>query len=247
MREAIPMKMCMVSLALSLLAMCTVVSAQELNLVRNESAVVQTIAARLLKDIYKHAGMTVNITPLPGARTTAVVLAGEKDGEVARIPAYFIKNPSLVKVDPAYYYLTTGVFAKSSRGITVTSKEDLKKYKVGIVRGIAHAEAATEGLVGLQVTATYEQLYKMLEAGRIDVAIDEGINGPAIVRELGLKGISQVGEIARLDLHHVLVASKKDLVPRISTAITALKSSGELARLTKRYESEVVNYAGDRL
>lgn len=234
------MKMCVVSLVFSVLAMCTGVSAQELNLVRNESAVVQTVAARLLKDIYKHAGMTVNITPLPGARATAVVLAGEKDGEVARIPAYFIKNPSLVKVDPAYYYLTTGVFAKSDTGITVSSKEDLKKYKVGIVRGIAHAEAATQGLVDLQVTATYEQLYKMLDAGRIDVAIDEGINGPVTVRALRLKGISQVGEVARLDLHQVLIASRKDLAPKISAAITALKDSGELAKLTKRYESEAV-------
>ena len=143
-------------------------------------------------------------------------------------------------MEPGYYYLTTGAFAKTDKHITITSKDDLKKYKVGIVRGIAHAEAATEGLAGLQVTSSYDQLYQMLDAGRIDVAIDEGINGPVTLKGLGLTGITQVGEIARLDLFNVLTPAKKDLAPKISAAIKALKDSGELAKLTKRYEEEAV-------
>ncbi len=214
--------------------------AQELQLGSNENAIAQVVAARLLTDIYTKAGLTVQITPLPGARANALAMAGGKDGEVARIPAYFVKNPSLVKVEPAYYYLTTGVFARADKGIAVSSKEDLQKYKVGIVRGIAHAEAITQGLVDLQVVNTYEQLYLMLNAGRIDVAIDEGINGPATLKALGLKGINQVGEIARLDLFAVLTPARKDLAPKISTAIKAMKASGELGKLTKRYEDEAV-------
>lgn len=96
------------------------------------------------------------------------------------------------------------------------------------------------GLAGLQVTGTYEQLYQMLDAGRIDVAIDEGINGPSTIKGLGLKGISQVGEIARLEMFNVLTPAKKDLVPKISAAIKALKDSGELAKLTKHYEDEAL-------
>jgi ABC-type amino acid transport substrate-binding protein len=144
----------------------------------------------------------------------------------------------LIKVEPGYYYLTTGAFAKEDKGITITSKADLKKYKVGIVRGIAHAEAATEGMTDVQVVATYDQLYQMVDAGRIDVAIDEGINGPGTIKNLGLKGIKQVGEIARLDLFHMLNPAKKDLAPKISAAIKAMKDSGELAKLIKQYEAE---------
>lgn len=232
----------LVSILVTAVAVTTgsVAMAQEVNLARNENAIGQAVAAKLLTDIYKKAGLTANITALPGARANAVALSGEKDGEVARIPAYFAKNPSLVKVEPGYYYLTTGAFAKSDKGVTIASKDDLKKYKVGIVRGIAHAEAATEGLAGLQVTNSYDQLYQMLDAGRIDVAIDEGINGPSTIKGLGLKGISQVGEIARLDLFNVLTPAKKDLAPKISAAIKALKDSGELAKLTKRYEDEAL-------
>lgn len=226
----------------TVVAMCvgSMAMAQEVHLARNENAIGQAVAAKLLTDIYKKAGLGINITPLPGARANAVALAGEKDGEVARIAPYFAKNPTLIKVEPGYYYLTTGAFAKSDKGITIASKDDLKKYKVGIVRGIAHAETATEGLAGLQVTGSYDQLYQMLEAGRIDVAIDEGINGPATLKGLGLKGITQVGEIARLELFNVLTPAKKDLAPKISAAIKALKDSGELAKLTKRYEEEAL-------
>jgi ABC-type amino acid transport substrate-binding protein len=212
------------------------VAAQELNLARNENAIAQSVAASLLVDVYKKAGLTAKIQPLPGARANAMTLAGEKDGEVARIQAYATKNPTLIKVEPGYYYLTTGAFAKADKGVSVNSKDDLKKYKVGIVRGIAHAEAATEGLAGLQVAGTYDQLYQMLDAGRIDVAIDEGINGPGAVKKLGLKDIKQVGEIAKLDLFNMLHPSKKDLAPKISAAIKALKDSGELAKLTRKYE-----------
>lgn len=217
----------------------TLALAQNVNLARNEKAPAQAVAAALLTDVYKKAGLTLNIQPMPGARANAAALAGEKDGEVGRIPAYFTKNPTLVKVEPAYYYLTTVAFAKTDKGIKVTSKDDLKKYKVGIVRGIAHAEAATEGMAGVQVVNDYDQLYQMIDAGRIDLAIDEGINGPLVLDRLGLKGISAAGQIASLDLFTVLQPGKKDLAPKISAAIKALKDSGELDKLTKKYEGDL--------
>lgn len=220
------------------LATAPVATAQNMNLGSNENSASQVVAAKLLADIYKKAGLTANVSPMPGARANAMSLSGEKDGEVARIPAYFVRNATLVKVEPAYYYLSSGVFAKSDKGVTITSKDDLKKYKVGIVRGVAHAESATDGLADLQVSNSADQMYKMLDAGRIDVAIDEGINGPVTLKKLGLKGIIQVGEIARLDLFNVLVPAKKDMAPKISAAIKALKDSGELAKLTKHYEEE---------
>jgi len=221
------------------LLLAPVAFAENVNLGSNENSASQVVAAKLLTEIYKKAGLTLNVTPMPGARANAMALAGQKDGEVARVPAYFVKNTTLIKVEPAYYYLSSAAFAKSERGVTITSKDDLKKYKVGIVRGVAHAESATEGLAGLQVANSADQMYQMLDAGRIDVAIDEGINGPITLKRLGLKGIAQVGEIARLDLSHVLVPAKKDMAPKISAAIKALKDSGELAKQTKRYEDEL--------
>ena len=214
--------------------------AQDVKLARNEKATEQAIATLLLTDIYKRAGLTLKVQPLPGARANAMTLSGEKDGEVARIQAYATKNASLIKVEPAYYYLTTTAFARGDKGITITSKDDLKKYKVGLVRGIAHAESATEGLTNLQVVGDYDQMYQMLDAGRIDVAIDAGANGPYVVKKLGLKNIIAVGELARLDLFTLLSPGKKDLAPKISGVIKSLKDSGELAKLTKQHKDDFI-------
>lgn len=212
--------------------------AQTAHLVHNENAVGQVVAAKLITDIYKKAGMSAEVTPVPGVRANAVALSGEKDGEAGRIGPYFVKNPTLVKVEPSHYYLSSAAFAKKDKNVVIKSKEDLKKYRVGIVRGIAHGEAATEGLSGVQAVSSYEQLYKMLDGDRIDVVIDEGINAPVTLKKIGLTNIVQVGEIARLDLYHSLTPAKKDWAPKISAAIKAMKDSGELDKLTKRYEEE---------
>ena len=78
----------------------------------------------------------------------------------------------------------------------------------------------------------------MHEADRIDVAIDSGVNGPHIVKKVGLTDIQAVGELARLDLFNILSPMKKALEPRIAATIKSLKESGELTKLAQRYEAE---------
>lgn len=227
-------------LGVAALTLTAWVGAQEVNLARNEKATEQAIASLILADIYKKAGYTAKIQPLPGARANAVTLAGEKDGEVGRVQGYATKNPSLIKVEPSYYFLTTTAFAKGDKNITIASKDDLKKYKVGVVRGIAHAEAAAEGVAGLQVVGDYDQMYQMLEAGRIDVALDAGVNGPYVIKKLGLKDIKAVGDIAKLDLFTMMHESKKDIAAKVGATIKSMKDSGDLAKLVKRHEEEFI-------
>lgn len=226
--------------ATTLLTVSAPASAAELNLVRNEKATEQAIAALLLSDLYKRSGIATEVQPLPAARANAMTLTGEKDGEVGRIQGYATKFPTLIKVEPAYYFITTTGFAKADKGISISTQADLKKYKVGIIRGVAHTTAATEGLSGVQVVADADQLYQMLDAGRIDIALDAGVNGSYMVKKLGLKGINAVGDIARLDLFAILNPAKKDMAPKLSATISALKASGELDKLIKAKEAEFI-------
>jgi polar amino acid transport system substrate-binding protein len=223
-------------------AACLTVSApcfaETVNLARNENATEQAIAESLLTKIYARAGLSAKVQPLPGVRANAMTLSGEKDGEVARIQAYATKNPTLIKVEPSYYHLTSTAFARSDRGIVISNKDDLKKYIVGYVRGIAHAEAAVDGVPKVQIVDSYEQLYRMLDSGRIEVAIDVGTNGSYVLKHLGLSTIKPVGELARLNLFNILAPSKKSLAPKISSTISELTKSGELATMTKQAEDD---------
>lgn len=215
----------------------SVAQGQEVRLARNEKATEQAIAASLIADIYQRAGLSAKVQALPAARANAQALSGEVGGEVARVQGYATKNASLIKVEPAYYALTTAAFAKAGRGITITSKEDLKKYRVAIIRGVAHTRDATADLTGtLHAVGTAEQIYLMLDAGRVDVALDAGVNGPYVIQKLGLKGLAHVGDVARLELFNILSPANSALAPRISDAIQALKDAGELEALAKKHE-----------
>jgi len=220
------------------LALSSAADPTVLRLAMNENAVEQSIAAAILKEVYRKAGLEARIEPLPGARANANLLAGQLDGEVARVRSYAERNPTLVRVEPSYYHLRTTAFARDGSGIAVEGKDDLRPYRVGHVRGIAHAEAIAEGLPRVEVCNGYEQLYRMLADGRIDVAVDTDVNGIARLRAMGLKNIVPVGTLARLELFHILAPARSAWAPKIGAAIRAMRRSGELDRITARLEKE---------
>jgi polar amino acid transport system substrate-binding protein len=234
-------KLAVAWITLSLTMFSSITFGEELTLGLAQNEAVQDVAAELLSEIYKRAGLTPKIEPLPPARITQMVLNDQLDGEVARIGPYFEKNPSLFKVEPSYYYLVTTAFAKTDRNIVFNSIGDLKKYRVGIIRGVYHAAIATEGVPKLEVTDSVTQLFKMLESNRIDIAVDVEINGQDTINQLDLKGIKIVGAIAKRDFYNVLIQSKADLAPRISSVIKSMNASGELNKLIKSAEMKRLN------
>jgi polar amino acid transport system substrate-binding protein len=231
-------KLTCILVALYFIVISTATFAEVITLGLAQNEAVQDVAAKLLTEIYRRAGLTSRIEPLPPARITQMVLNDQLDGEVARIGPYFSKNPSLFKVEPSYYYLVTTAFAKTGRNIKINSTQDLKKYRVGIIRGVYHAALATEGVAELEVTDSVTQLFRMLELDRIDIAVDVGINGQDIISQLGLKNIRPIAAIARHDFFNVLIKSKSELAPKISAVIKSMKSSGELDKLIRSAEQK---------
>ncbi|MEI6208752.1 MAG: transporter substrate-binding domain-containing protein [Desulfuromonadales bacterium] len=215
--------------------------AQTVILSLNQDEAVQDVAAELLTEIYKRAGLTAKIEPSPPARNTDKVLKNQIDGEVARVGPYFDKNPRLIKVEPAYYHLLTSAFAKNGRAIVVNSPKDLHKYRVGIIRGVAHAAVVTEGVPKLVVVNSVEQLFEMLELNRIDVAVDVHINGLDVIRRMNLKDVQLIADLAKRDFYNALIPSKADLAPGISKVIKEMITSGELSTMIKKAEKKRLN------
>ncbi len=214
---------------------------QTVRLASNEFALGQEVASQLIREIYRRAGLVASINPVPGRRSGVLVQNEEMDGEVGRIPLYGAGHPTLVRVDPPFYSLTTGVFVKAGFSAQIRSASDLAPFRVGIVRGITHAEHAVADLKNVVLLSKYEQLYQMIALGRIDVGIDTGLNGDAVIHRLGLEGqIVHQGDIARLELHNFLGPAHAGLAPRISRVIQAMRSSGELDALTRKVEKQTL-------
>lgn len=195
------------------------------------------VAARLLADIYRRAGLALQIEVLPAARASLMTLNGKADGDLMRIPGYGQIYPQLVRVDPPFYRVTVRAYSLPARGASVQTREDLKHYSVGAVRGMVYAQELTENHPALTLTQNPLQLFRMLAAGRLDIAICTTLAAQSATGSLGLKDIDGSPDLVRLELHHYLHARRKEFAPRIAEAIRRMKDSGELDQLTAQYEA----------
>jgi ABC-type amino acid transport substrate-binding protein len=200
---------------------------------------VSFVAISLVKEIYKQAGLEVHVTQLPAARSTIEVTEGRMDGEVARGLAYGEANPTLVRVEPPYIYLSTFAFFLKSTKVNFNAKDELKNHSVGFVSGVTGDErlAKTLGFSEVETASSREGLFRMLAMGRFDVALHDSSLGMSEINRLGLKDIVGV-EIFREPIYTFLSPKNKDLAPAIGGIIKKLSDSGELGRLEERFRKE---------
>lgn len=199
------------------------------------------VAARLLADIYRRAGLGLLIDVLPAARASLVALSGKADGELIRIASYGQTYPQLVRVDPPFYRVGVRAYSLPARAASVQTQGDLKHYAVGSIRGMPYVQELTENHPALTLTQNALQLFRMLLAGRIDVALCTPLAAQSALNTLGARELDVSPDLARFDLHHYLHMRRKNLAPRIGDAIRRMRDSGELEQLTQKYEATVAN------
>jgi polar amino acid transport system substrate-binding protein len=197
------------------------------------------VAAYILGEVYKQAGLNFCIINLPPLRATKEAKAGHIDGETLRPPNYAAAHPELLRIDPPYIVVETLAFAKKNRDLSINNKGDLLPLKVGIVRGIMNAQNATEGLSGITFADTSESLFKMLIAGRIDVAVDSRYSAYRAVNKIAATdAVSEKMVLLTQPAHHYLNIKHRALAADISSTISQFTVNGELQRLTKIAESD---------
>jgi hypothetical protein len=208
-----------------------------LSLSRVEGTGTQVVAQRILAEVYRRAGLRFHATPMPAQRAARMSRNGQTDGEVARIASFFTTRPDMLRIEPAIYETQTSVFARRGSEFSITQRKDLVGLRVGIVRGVLHAQAAVAGLGRLEEVSSYEQLYRMLESGRLDVVVDTPLNHSYVVHALELRNTMPVGNLGREPLYHALARKHADAARKISEVLSEMQASGELQRLAAAEEA----------
>lgn len=198
------------------------------------------VAARLLADIYRRAGLAMSIDVLPPMRAGLVVLNGQADGELVRITSYGQTYPQLVRIDPSILRVSVRAYSLPARAASVRTRDDLRHYSVGSIRGMAYVQDLTEHHPALTETQNPLQLFRMLLAGRLDVALCTTLSAKASLLSLGSPEVDASPELAAFELHHYLHERHRQLAPRLGEVIRRMKDSGELAQLTATYEAAVM-------
>ena len=215
--------------ALLLAGACAMLPAQAITLatINNFSSKVNGI---VLKEVYRRAGLPLDIQAMPASRVTAMSTSGEVDGEVNRIFSYGTAHPTLLRVEPPINYWTVSAFYRSGSGIEIRGAADLAARRIGIVRGIKAVADLTAGLPSVSVAPSSRELMLMLDGKRFDVAVDGSRESDFYLQRLGLSGIVSV-ELEQHALYHYLHEKHRDLVPLISREIRKMSDSGDLKRL----------------
>ena len=200
----------------------------------------QVIGAEILKAAYKRLGIPIQIVQMPGRRALRESSEGRIDGEVHRIFSIGNDYPSLIRVPTPINYIEPTVFSKNER-FDVTGCSDLRDYRVGIVRGVRHAEACTQGMKHVQIVGHSNLLMQILDKGRVDIVITARINGLLQQKKLNLDSIYPLSPpLSQRLVYHYLHKKHKTLVPKIDRVFKEMQESGELERLRGKFLEELL-------
>jgi len=197
------------------------------------------VAARLLGEIYRRAGLQLQIEVLPAPRTSLMSLSGQADGDLMRIQSYGQNYPQLVRIDPAYYRVSVKAYSMPDRYVHVRTRDDLQHYALGAIRGMPYVAELSDKHPALTLTQNSSQMFRMLQAGRLDVVLSPTLSAQSAINSLQIRHVVASPELALFELHHYLHVRRKDLAPRIADVIRKMKAGGELERLTLQYEAAV--------
>ena len=200
---------------------------------------VSWVTSQLLARVYAQAGLGLEILAQPTARATVSIEQGLTDGECARIARYGEQHPKLLRLEPPIYTLSVHAFWLRARPLQVRRKQDLAGHSVVYMRGVQYAQDLVEGLPKATATVSPEQMFRMLGAGRVDVAIDALLSARQCAQQLQLD-IEESPALVREEVYHFLHPRHAALLPRLSEALRQLMASGELKRLTARFEHEAL-------
>lgn len=188
------------------------------------------ISEEILKEAYNRIGITVTTIEFPGERALRQSNSGNVDGEVNRIQGIKGKYPNLRIVPVAINALKGYVFTKNQK-IRIKDWESIRPFKIGLRIGAKYAEYGTADMDFVKA-ASNELVFRMLDRGRVDVAISTELEGSLTIQKLELEGISLMEPpLVTLDLFHFLHKKHILLVPLITNALEAMAREGRIQKI----------------
>jgi len=198
----------------------------------------------LYRELFARLGIAFEIQMLPAERALQNANAGIDDGDTCRIAGLQSTYPNLVHTtEPVMGYQMT-VFSKEEK-ITISGQESLMPYALGMVTGWKILERTTRQHPSRTMVDSADQLFWMLDQGRVDIALIERLVGMEAVNRLGIKGVRVLSPpFLTGDWFLYLHKKHQSLIPRIDAELRKMKQDGAYERIRQqvlgRYEKSIV-------
>lgn len=207
----------------------------------DEYAKMGGFVSEILAAAFKEVGYDIEISFIPWSRGLKDTKSGRFD---ALYPAYFSEERSIeFVVSQAVAEGELGFFTRSEHEIQYQRLEDLKSYKIGVVRGYVNTKDFdnAEYLTKSQANSDEQNLRKLLK-GRVDLAVADRLTGSSLINTKipeakgKLKYIQPPLQIKEL---FVLFSKSKTANPKLAAAfnrgLTIIKNSGAYASIVAKY------------
>lgn len=192
----------------------------------------------------RRVGVELRLIKLPAERALLLANAGLQDGDLTRIAGLEAQYPNLMRVPEK---LIDWDFAAFSKDASIPANfEAIRRHSVGLIKGWKIYEQNMAGATHVTTVDDPEQLFRLLDRDRIDVALYVRWMGLALIQKQALKDIRPLEPpLASRAMYVYLNKRHAKLVPELAEALRALKREGFYQRV---YREKLLPYdkAGGR-
>ncbi|MFZ6641154.1 substrate-binding periplasmic protein [Undibacterium sp. TC4M20W] len=193
------------------------------------------MAQRVLSKAYEQLGIKVNFIATPAVRAISMWNAGRLDAISAKVIDTGLSDS--IKVDIPIVYEEAVVFA-TKKNINVDGFASLKPYVVGYVNGIPYLEDRLKNVPQKETAPGLESLFRKLDAGRTDVAIDSRFSF-CLVRKLGLNRIHILEPSLEKRLgYHFLHARHQQIASALEPVLRNMEKDGSIKKIQEEVMQE---------
>ena len=180
-------------------------------------------------EAFRRARLELRLEKLPAERALLLSNSGVADGELNRLAGVETQYPNLIRVPEK---LGDWYFTAFSKDASIPGNFDaIRERTVGVIRGWKIYESALAGAKDVITVDDPDQLFRLLQLDRIEVALYIRLMGLEQIRKLGIKDVRILDPPLYIRetfiyLHH----SHADLVPALTAALRAMKQDGTYQR-----------------
>jgi len=166
---------------------------------------------------------------------------GIEDGDVGRVLGLEKSYPNLISIPVPIYHYEMVVFSKNV-DFEVLDVKSIQPYDIGLLRGWKILEKISTGANSVLSLQNAEQVFDMLEKGRIEIALFEKSQGLAILKKMGIKDIKVLKpNLLEGDFHLYMHKKHKNLIHKITAELLKMEKDGTIRRINEKVLKHYIN------
>lgn len=187
----------------------------------------------IVGEAFRRAGLRLALVKLPAERGLMNANSGIEDGDLSRIAGMEKKYPDLVRIPEKLISMDFVAFSRQPKPAEA-SWTILAQFKVGFIKGWKIFENNLLPATQITTVDNPEQLLRLLEKNRIEIALYDRWMGTAMAKQMQIHNVRVVEPpLASREMFIYLHKRHTDKVPAIAAALRAIKTEGLYTRVCR--------------